>query len=334
MKYLLVDTANLFSRARHSTPRGADTWSKLGLALHITFNSLIKADRLHKPDHVIFCLEARSWRKDHTSTYKANRKVTREKMSSKEAEEDAEFWACFDDLTKWLNERTNVTVIRVDRAEADDLIARWIVNHPDDHHTILSNDSDFMQLLAPNVDIYNGLTNQLINLNGYFDDWGKPVVDKKTKEVKTVPDPEWLLFEKCMRGDASDNVFSAYPGVRTKGTSKKVGLTEAFADREKKGWAWNNMMLQKWVDHDGVEHRVLDRYLANRELIDLKAQPAEILETIDSHMTQLEPKNQPQIGTQLMKFCAKYELVKMSDNVKQLAEILGRPYPKEVKADA
>ena len=33
-----------------------------------------------------------------------------------------------------------------------------------------------------------------------------------------------------MRGDSTDNVFSAYPGVRTKGTRNKVGLQEAFED--------------------------------------------------------------------------------------------------------
>ena len=44
-------------------------------------------------------------------------------------------------------------------------------------------------------------------------------------------DPEWLLFEKCMRGDTSDNVFSAYPGVRKKGTKNKVGLLKHIADQ-------------------------------------------------------------------------------------------------------
>jgi len=37
-----------------------------------------------------------------------------------------------------------------------------------------------------------------------------------------------------MRGDATDNVFSAYPGVRKKGTRNKVGLVEAFEDKKKK----------------------------------------------------------------------------------------------------
>ena len=37
-----------------------------------------------------------------------------------------------------------------------------------------------------------------------------------------------------MRGDTSDNVFSAYPGVRVKGTKNKVGLQDAFEDKESK----------------------------------------------------------------------------------------------------
>ena len=48
-----------------------------------------------------------------------------------------------------------------------------------------------------------------------------------------------------MRGDPSDNIFSAYPGVRTKGTRNKIGLREAFADRQTKGYTWNNLMLTK-----------------------------------------------------------------------------------------
>ena len=59
------------------------------------------------------------------------------------------------------------------------------------------------------------LANTTITHEGYFDDKGRPVIDKKTKEPKPAPVPDFMLFEKCMRGDTSDNVFSAYPGVRT-----------------------------------------------------------------------------------------------------------------------
>ncbi len=63
---------------------------------------------------------------------------------------------------------------------------------------------------------------------GFFDDKNNEIIDKKTKLPKSAPDPEWLLFEKCMRGDSSDNVFSAFPKVRT------TKLKDAFQDRKVK----------------------------------------------------------------------------------------------------
>ena len=329
MKYLLVDTANMFFRARHVAARGADTWSKLGMSLHITFNTLLRTYRQFKPDHVIFCLEARSWRKSHTASYKANRQEARDKMSAIQAEEDKLFWETFDDLVKWLDSSTNASVIRCDNSEADDLIARWIALHPNDEHIICSTDSDFYQLLAPNVIIENGVTGHTITLDGVFDDRGNPVIDKKTKQPKVVGDPKWILFEKIMRGDSSDNVFSAYPGVRVKSTAKKVGLEEAFADREKKGYAWNNMMLQRWTDHEGVEHRVLDCYERNRMLIDLTAQPDEIKQTIDQYLLGITPKRVGMVGAKFLKFCGKYELERLGQNAQQIAEVLSQPLPKE-----
>ena len=45
MRYLLVDTANTFFRARHSAHRQADTWDKLGFAMHVTLASINKSWR-------------------------------------------------------------------------------------------------------------------------------------------------------------------------------------------------------------------------------------------------------------------------------------------------
>jgi hypothetical protein len=163
---------------------------------------------------------------------------------------------------------------------------------------------------------------------GYFDEKGKRIKDKKTGEVKAAPDPEWLLFEKCMRGDTSDNIFSAYPGVREKGTKNKVGLRDAFADRANKGYNWNNLMLQRWTDHEGAEHRVLDDYNRNVVLCDLKAQPEDvkaiIKETINSATTA--EKNIPQVGVRLLKFCAAYDLQKISEQVQSYADPLNARY--------
>ena len=320
MKYILVDTANTFFRARHAIRGDADI--KLGMALHIMFNSIKKAWQDYGGTHVVFCLEGRSWRKDAYKPYKANRAETRAAMTVKEAEEDALFWETFDKFKEFITEKTNSTVLQHSRLEADDLIAGFIQTHPNDEHIIISTDSDFHQLISENVKQYNGVADTLTTHEGIFDKKGKRVIDKKTKEEIPAPNPQWILFEKCMRGDTSDNVFSAYPGVRTKGTSKKVGLTEAFEDRGSKGYAWNNLMLQRWTDHNGIEHRVLDDYERNRLLIDLTHQPDDIKQIIkDTIREQTQtPKNISQVGIRLMKFCQLYDMKKIMDSVQQYAD--------------
>ena len=327
MKYVLIDTANMFFRARHGAFRAADSWTKLGFALHVTLMAVNKMAKRFEADHVVFALEGRSWRKDYYKPYKANRAVARGKMTETEAEEDKLFWETYDELTKYLATKTNCSVIRCATAEADDIIARWISLHPQDQHVVISSDSDFVQLLAPNVTQYNGITDELLTLEGIFDAKGKHVNDKKTKQPKTIPDPAWLLFEKCMRGDSSDNVFSAYPGVREKGTKNKVGLREAFGDRDKRGYNWNNLMLQRWTDPEGVEHRVLDDYERNRTLIDLTAQPDNIKNTIDTAIReQISHRDVGQVGVRFMQFCGKYELNKCSDAAEQFGRWLNETY--------
>jgi len=326
MTYILVDTANTFFRARHVIRGNAE--EKVGMAMHITLNSIKKAWKDFNGSHVIFALEGRSWRKDHYAPYKRNRSEARAALSPKEQEEDKLFWETFDQFKDFINAKTNCTVLHNSQLEADDLIAGWIAKHPNDNHVIISTDGDFAQLIAPNVRQYNGVSGITTTHEGYFDEKGKAVVDPKTKTVKSAPNPEWLLFEKCMRGDTSDNIFSAYPGVRTKGTKNKVGLQDAFEDRNNKGWAWNNLMLQRWVDHDGQEHRVKECYERNKLLCDLTCQPEniklEINRTIDEAISSA--KNVSQVGIRLLKFCSEYDLVKISENVQNYAEPLNARY--------
>ncbi len=324
--YILVDTANTFFRARHVV-RG-DLNDKIGMSIHTVLSSIRKAWRDFNGDHVVFCLEGRSWRKDFYAPYKRQRTEARAAHSPKEAEEEKVFWETFDNFKDFIITKTNTTVLQNPQLEADDLIAGFIQAHPNDSHVIISTDGDFAQLIAPNVKQYNGVMQITTTHEGYFDEKGKRVKDKKTNEPKGAPDPTWLLFEKCMRGDTSDNIFSAYPGVREKGTKNKVGLREAFADRESKGYSWNNMMLQRWTDHEGIEHRVLDDYTRNVQLCDLTAQPDNIKtiikETIDT-ATAAE-KSIPQVGIRLLKFCAEFDLQKISEQVQSYADPLNARY--------
>lgn len=326
MNFILLDLANTFFRARHGVRGSLD--DKVGMSMHTVLSSIRKAWRDFNADHVVVCLEGRSWRKDFYPLYKKQRSDARAAKSPKEQEEDRVFWETFDQFKTFIAEKTNCTVLHHAELEADDLIAGFIQNHPEDNHIIISTDGDFAQLIAPNVKQYNGVMGITVTHEGYFDEKGNPVIDKKTKQVKPAPDPKWLLFEKCMRGDTSDNIFSAYPGVREKSTKNKVGLREAFADRETKGYNWNNLQLQRWVDHEGVEHRVLDDYNRNVILCDLTAQPEHIRKLINKVIEEntANPKNIPQVGIRLLKFCSTYDLQKISDNVQSYAEPLNAKY--------
>jgi len=324
--YILVDSANTFFRARHVI-RG-DLEDKVGMSIHTVLSSIRKSWKDFNGNHVVFALEGRSWRKDVYPPYKRQRSEARAAQTPKEAEEDRLFWETFDKFKEFVRERTNCTVLHNERLEADDLIAGFIQMHPNDNHVIISTDGDFAQLIAPNVKQYNGVTGVTITHEGYFDEKGKPVKDKKTGEDKSAPDPQWMLFEKCMRGDTSDNIFSAYPGVREKGSKNKVGLREAFADRDSKGYNWNNLMLQRWTDHEGVEHRVLDDYQRNKLLCDLSAQTDEIKDLIRHTIkTEIDKgKNISQIGIRLLKFCSEYELNRISDQIESYAKPLNARY--------
>jgi 5'-3' exonuclease len=326
MKYALIDTANTFFRAKHVASRNSDTFEKIGMALHLTLASTNQIVRKFGVDHVVFCLEGRSWRKDFYEPYKKNRIVDAMSVTEAEKEENEMFWETYSTFTQFLQEKTNCSVLRNSTAEADDLIARFIHLHPNDTHFIISSDTDYLQLVNDSVHQYNGVTNELITPSGYFKENGKPVLDKE-KKPKLLEDPEYILFKKIIRGDGTDNVFSAYPGVREVGSKNKVGIKEAFEDRHKQGFNYNNFMLQSWLDHNDVQHKVLDDYKRNRTLIDLKAQPDNIKESVDATIREgVRVTTTPQVGINLMKFAGKYELQKIADNAETYAKWLNSPY--------
>ena len=321
MTHILVDTANTFFRARHVI-RG-DTSEKVGMAIHIMMNSVKKAWQDFGGTHVIFCLEGRSFRKDMYAPYKRNRKEMADAMTEKEKEENEVFWEVYDDFVDFVKTKTNATVLRNNRTEADDLIARWIDKHPEQNHVIISTDKDLNQLITPKVKQYNGVNETTMTHEGWFDSKGNPVIDKKLKAPKPAPDTEWLIFEKSMRGDPSDNIFQCIPRCAYKGHKEQDRITRSISRiSNEKGYTWNNLMLSKWVDHEGNEHRVMEDYERNRALVDLHAQPEAIVEELDQTIAQAKAENKSidQVGIRFMRFCGKYDLNRISEQAQLYVE--------------
>lgn len=340
--YVIIDAANLFHRCKHVTMGDAAT--KAGYALHICFNAIKSAWKKFQGDHVVLCLEGSSWRKEVYPDYKAHRRVQEALKTRAERADDELYFGAMTAFCDFLAKRTNVTVLQSGGCEADDLIARWIDLHPSDNHVIVSGDSDFYQLLAPNVRIYDGVKSWTISLTEVLDEKDNPATVKRTltsknekgKTVKTTiteavepPDPEYELFKKIIRGDASDNIMSANPGVREKGSSKKPGILEAYNDRKGRGFDWNNFMLQTWIDHDGNTVRVLDAYKRNQQLIDLRAQPEEIKDLLDATIVEaIQQPLKPGVGIWFLKFCDEMNLVNIAKHPNDFAAFLAAPYSK------
>jgi hypothetical protein len=81
-------------------------------------------------------------------------------------------------------------------------------------------------------------------------------------------------------------------------------------------------MLSKWMDPEGVEHRVIDDYERNRLLVDLHAQPEAIVQELDQTIANAKAENKQisQVGIRFMKFCAKYDLQKITEQAQLYVE--------------
>lgn len=340
------DGQNLFYRQIRSTGASMDLDSKIGMALHLILYSMKKEYVKWGGTHCVFYMEGRSWRKNVYPEYKGNRKVAYAAMTERDQEDQQMMQEAFDDLVTVLDAKSNITVLRNPKAEADDMIAMFIEAHPNDKHILISSDSDFFQLLRhPNVMLYDPVKDIQIRQDGIFNDDGDRLefilkTDAKIKVGKKNPEfvceekwYEYALFLKCVRGDATDNIFSAYPGARENGTKNRVGIREAYTDISDKGYNWNNFMMQQWTDHHGVQKQVKDVYTFNKMLIDLKEMPEQVQS--DCLKIVLEETTRPdipsiEIGTGFMKFCGKWNLKKIGDKAEQFMPMLKSKYTEKV----
>lgn len=348
--FLIVDLSNMMYRCLHSSSGPIDT--RAGMALHITLNAIRSSWKKFKADHIVFCMEGKSWRYSYYPQYKAHRRVQDSLLSKKEKEDMEFFFNVYEQFSEFLSLKTNVTVLQCPVAEADDMIARWIQVHPTDQHIIVSSDRDFYQLLSENVKIYDGIKGWTISPTEVLDEKDNPAVTKKnitridkvtkkkTKETvkNTVdaPNPEYELFMKIVRGDASDNIMSAFPGVREKGTDKKPGIIQAFDDRFDKGFNWNNFMLQEWDKLIGMDEngepikervRVIDEFKFNEKLIDLTKQPDSVKSEMDKTIERaIDKPKLSMVGVWFLKFADEMDLVNISKNPTDYANMLAASY--------
>lgn len=241
---LVVDVNNLVFALRHAklpkTSKTNQRFVKETLFVD-SLSSIFRHCKLLKTHAIVLMRDSPNiWRRDIYQDYKANHTSSLDDPFHKDAIEAADM------LVDFFERYTSSWVFSYPRAEADDLIAIWC-QKSNVENVILSSDKDFIQLLtSPNVTLYS------------------PTQDT----FRTTPDAGFSLFVKCIRGDAGDNVRSAYPRVR-----------ESVLKR-----AWDDdlemLNLVETVRPDGV--RVYDALSLNIQLIDLSAQPDQLRRGIES----------------------------------------------------
>lgn len=298
MKYLVFDISNILYRTFHHQP-DEDDITLAGLAAHSALMTLNKYYRQHKPNKIVMCFDGESWRKGYTAQfpylkpYKGNR---RQNMTPSQQAKYIRFITHLSDFKELITNHTTVTALYHPNLEADDLIAGFVQQHQEDDCIIISADSDLAQLQR-----YSNVT--LIS----------PATDKIQATLdKYDNDPLYYLFQKCIRGDSTDNIQSAYPRVRS------TRIKEVFEDTFKR----TNFMKEEWTNQHGETFTVEQMFDHNVILIDLEKQPEEFKTAItDTITTELENKKKFSYF-HILKFLGKYQLTKIKENLDNFLPIL------------
>jgi hypothetical protein len=303
-KWLTFDMSNLLYRTffAHTTE---DDVTIAGLASHSALVTLNKYFREQKPNKVVAVWDRDSWRKEYTKSeeciskkpYKGNR---RQSMTPKEKIKYEQFCAHVNDFEKLISENSTIISLAGARLEADDLIAGFIqvqTLKPENEITVISQDKDMIQLLRyPNTRVIDPASGKDRTLEEWNDD------------------PDYFMFMKCLRGDAGDNVQSAFPKVR------ETRILKAYTDPFEKA----NLMNSKWTGLNGTEFVVKDLYKENQLLMDLTMQPDDIQLLIVRTVVDALKNTGKFSYFHFMKFLGKYELKKIAEQADNFVPLLSR----------
>jgi len=221
------------------------------LVKHIILNNLrVYRNKYPESKHgnMVIACDSYSWRKDVFPEYKAARKANRAT--------DKHDWPLIFDLIEStlddLRENFPYAVIKIDSAEADDIIGALTVHKADfggEDVVIISADKDFIQLQQ----------------YGHVEQWS-PMFNKMIKE----DNPRRYLFEHLLKGDSGDGVPNAnsHDDVFTTG-SRQTPMTQKAIDKY-----WDNRDDLEMI----MKPNVFRNFMRNVQMIDLTNTPDGIRE--------------------------------------------------------
>lgn len=239
-KILLIDAHNAMWRAcvKFGTPPVQDVDDSIIFAFNF-FRNLRPLIEEFAPDKCFFVLEGHpQFRYDLFADYKANRIV---KQAAKKETSDRFFRT--KDIIVPLLQHLPITTCRAANYEADDVIATLCENMKDEDLVVISNDSDYTQLLQRNykqIRIYNP-------------------IKKSVMESPPYPYVVW----KCLNGDKSDNIPALLKPKKALDTVNNPELFKKFLEVEENraNFSVNRQLIEfravpeeEIVFHEGIRN--------------------------------------------------------------------------------
>lgn len=311
-KHLVFDISNLLYRT-FFVQRQEDDETLAGLATHTGLVMLNKYFKIHKPDQVVMAFDRKSWRKEYTASdaciskkpYKGNR---RQDMTPAQQEKYQRFMNHMKEFEALITDHTTILTLAEPQLEADDLIAGYCQANTDDdiEIIIISTDSDLLQLTSQaNVRVIS------------------PATDKEQSLADYDNDADFYIFVKCMRGDTTDNVQSAYPRVQIKRLKKAFNDPFEFLQLMNETWTGHiNTVVNEEVIVNEVEFKVKQLFSENQKLINLTKQPAPIRQLIEQSVQKAIDKKRTFSMFFILKFIGKYKLIKIKESIDQYLPLL------------
>ncbi|MBB5700237.1 DNA polymerase-1 [Ochrobactrum daejeonense] len=215
------------------------------------------------PTHfaVIFDYSSKTFRNELYPDYKANRTAPPEDLIPQFG------------LIRQATRAFNLPSIEKEGFEADDLIATYarVAEEAGGDVTIISSDKDLMQLVTPNVSMYDSMKDKQISIPEVIEKWGVP--------------PEKMIDLQSLTGDSTDNV----PGIPGIGPKTAAQLLAEYGDLD------TLLARASEIRQNKRRENIIafaDQTKIARELVTLKT---DVPLDVDLDGLVLEPQNGPKL---------------------------------------
>lgn len=246
---------------------------KLQINAEKCFKDLVRFHNITEYENVFFIRDSSrdsNWRKKIFSSYKSNRKNVINHCGG-QVNVSTIFNFIYSDTIPLLNRKYNFHLVKVNNAEADDVIG-VLANHyaSEFEIVVISSDTDYLQLLVhKNISIYNARNqNMEYKLIQNTEHTSSQMMYKIRNEKLDINERIYLammfLFKKIIKGDKSDNISPCFRKKREVNyylsdfakLHEKIKTDEAIFEKFRR----NSYLIDFVYVPDDIQNKILETF--------------------------------------------------------------------------